>query len=290
MFANPSSILSTPTGYPVIQMFANATAPSPGSDLRAASAMSSVLILACVAATINVLASASRMLWAFARERGLPCSAWLSRVHSIPWGGHQLTRTAISSTGVGNNKRNDNNNNTLPLNALLVTAATASLLALINIGSAVAFNALTSLVVLASYATFAVPAAVLLLKRVQRGRPTALAFGAFTLGRNAVAVPVVAAALGYSLLGAFFSLWPPTRRVAGPEELNWSGVVFGACVVWSLAYWAVWGRKVYVGPVLEVGVVRRAVGGGVSAGGEESAAVHGPSREKEGSVAVVERR
>ncbi|KKY26616.1 putative amino acid transporter [Diplodia seriata] len=218
--SDPSSILSTPTGYPVIQMFANATAPSPGSDLRAASAMSSVLILACVAATINVLASASRMLWAFARERGLPYSAWLSRVHSIPWGGHQLTRTAINSTGAGNN----NNNNTLPLNALLVTAATASLLALINIGSAVAFNALTSLVVLASYATFAVPTAVLLLRRV-RGRPTALAFGAFTLGRNAVAVPVVAAALAYSLLGAFFSLWPPTRRVGGPEELNWSGVM-----------------------------------------------------------------
>ncbi|KAL1646326.1 hypothetical protein SLS58_003283 [Diplodia intermedia] len=284
--SDPSAILATPTGYPAIQMFANAT------DLRAASAMSSVLILACVAATINVLASASRMLWAFARERGLPCSAWLSRVHSIPaWGGggHQLTATI--STGAGGNKRNDNNrNNTLPLNALLVTAATSSLLALINIGSAVAFNALTSLVVLASYATFAVPAAVLLLKRV-RGRPAAVAFGAFTLGRNAVAVPVVAAALAYSLLGAFFSLWPPTRSVEGPKELNWSGVVFGACVVWSLAYWAVWGRKVYVGPVLEVGVVRGStVDGGASVGEESAAVVRGPSREKEGSVAVVERR
>ncbi|KAF9634607.1 hypothetical protein BFW01_g5502 [Lasiodiplodia theobromae] len=210
--SDPSSILSTPTGYPLIQMFANATSPG-NENFRAATAMCSIIILACIAATINVLTSASRMLWAFARERGLPFSS----------------------------------------------SIIASLLSLINIGSAVAFNAFTSLVVVASFATFILSASTLLLKRIRHRRRHStenddsndIPLGAFNLGSNATGIPIIVASIAYSLLGAFFSLWPPAPDPK-PEELNWSGVVFGGGVVWSLLYWAVWGRKVYTGPVLEI--------------------------------------
>ena len=41
-----------------------------------------VIIAAMIFATVGLLATASRMTWAFAREQGLPGSAYLSRVSS----------------------------------------------------------------------------------------------------------------------------------------------------------------------------------------------------------------
>ncbi|KAB2579998.1 putative sterigmatocystin biosynthesis monooxygenase stcW [Lasiodiplodia theobromae] len=247
--SDPSSILSTPTGYPLIQMFANATSPG-NENFRAATAMCSIIILACIAATINVLTSASRMLWAFARERGLPFSSWLSRVHNGPW---------ATTTNENSSSSTNKHSNTVPFNAVLTSSIIASLLSLINIGSAVAFNAFTSLVVVASFATFILSASTLLLKRIRHRRRHStenddsndIPLGAFNLGSNATGIPIIVASIAYSLLGAFFSLWPPAPDPK-PEELNWSGVVFGGGVVWSLLYWAVWGRKVYTGPVLEI--------------------------------------
>lgn len=241
--SDPSSILSTPTGYPLIQMFANATSPD-NENFRAATTMCAIIILACIAATINVLTSASRMLWAFARERGLPFSSWLSRVHNGPWATNENSST-------------NKHSNTVPFNAVLTSSIIASLLSLINIGSAVAFNAFTSLVVVASFATFILSASTLLLKRIRHRHHSTendssdIPLGSFNLGSNVTGIPVIIASIAYSLLGAFFSLWPPAPDPA-PEELNWSGVVFGGGVVWSLLYWTVWGRKVYTGPVLEV--------------------------------------
>lgn len=116
--SDPSAILATETGYPVIEMFRTAT----GSN-ASASGMTAVLIFICFAATVNVLTSGSRMLWAFARERGLPFSAWLSRVHS-----------GRGRLGLGT---------TVPLNAIVVFCTVAVLLSLINVGSAAAFSEAT---------------------------------------------------------------------------------------------------------------------------------------------------
>ena len=41
-----------------------------------------IIISAMIFATVGLLATASRMTWAFAREQGLPGSAHLSRVSS----------------------------------------------------------------------------------------------------------------------------------------------------------------------------------------------------------------
>ncbi|GME28986.1 Amino acid/polyamine transporter I [Neofusicoccum parvum] len=243
--SDPSAILATETGYPVIEMFRTAT----GSN-ASASGMTAVLIFICFAATVNVLTSGSRMLWAFARERGLPFSAWLSRVHS-----------GRGRLGLGT---------TVPLNAIVVFCTVAVLLSLINVGSAAAFNAFTSLVVAANYLVFLLSASVLLLKRL-RVPHAAIPFGPFRLGRR-LGPPVIAAAIAYTAVGLFFSFWPPVAR-PGPETMNWCVVVFGGAMLLSLAYWAAWGRKVYTGPVVEVeeaGGVRRGVvvGGGMGKDGE----------------------
>lgn len=204
--SDPSAILETETGYPAIQMFKNAT-----NSNAATTGMTVPLVFICFVATINILTSGSRMIWAFARERGLPCSSWLARIH-----------TGRGRLGLGT---------TVPLNAIAVMAAVACLLALINVGSSVAFSAFTSLVVVANYATFLLSAAVLLHRRLTV-RHEEIPFGPFNLGR-VWGVPVILCAMAYAAVGAFFSFWPP-HVDPSPETMNWSVVVFGGGIVWSL--------------------------------------------------------
>lgn len=71
------SALGSPTGYPYIQVFASVT-----NNNGAASAMSSILIILTVCGCISNVATASRQMYAFARDQGLPFSAFLSHVSS----------------------------------------------------------------------------------------------------------------------------------------------------------------------------------------------------------------
>lgn len=60
-----TSALETTTGFPIIQIFYNIT-----GNLRAASAMTSAVIVMAILATIPLMSSAARMAWAFARDGG----------------------------------------------------------------------------------------------------------------------------------------------------------------------------------------------------------------------------
>jgi amino acid permease len=61
--------LQASTGYPIINLFYNST-----QSLAAADVMTVVLIVNFTAAGIASLAAASRQLWAFARNHGVPFS------------------------------------------------------------------------------------------------------------------------------------------------------------------------------------------------------------------------
>ena len=60
------AVLTTPTGVPFIQVFYNATGSKGG-----ATAMTMLLVLSSVAATITNIATASRQLRSFARDGGV---------------------------------------------------------------------------------------------------------------------------------------------------------------------------------------------------------------------------
>ena len=77
-----------------------------------------IVVLLLVCSNIAYLAAVTRDLFAFARDQGLPFSAWIAKVDE---------------------KRN------IPQNACIVTSAISVGLALIYIGSPVAFYAITSL-------------------------------------------------------------------------------------------------------------------------------------------------
>lgn len=73
-----NSILASPTGFPFIQIFYNTT-----NSYTAANTMTAILIVTLTASTITEVATASRQLWSFARDGGLPFSSFFSYVRSL---------------------------------------------------------------------------------------------------------------------------------------------------------------------------------------------------------------
>lgn len=71
-------ILSTATGQPYIQVILNATQSRNGTSV-----MTAVVATLLLFAAVNLVTTASRQLFAFARDRGLPASQWLSYVSSF---------------------------------------------------------------------------------------------------------------------------------------------------------------------------------------------------------------
>ena len=67
--------LATPTGYPFIAIFTQTTGSKAGATV-----MSSVIAVLVFSAIIAALASSSRMIWSFSRDRGLPGWRYLSKV------------------------------------------------------------------------------------------------------------------------------------------------------------------------------------------------------------------
>ena len=76
---NVADAETSPTGYPFIEIFYQATNSAGG-----ATAMVCVILALVFFASISLIATASRMTWAFARDNGLPGSNWLSKVNQFP--------------------------------------------------------------------------------------------------------------------------------------------------------------------------------------------------------------
>lgn len=68
-------VLNTPTNFPFIQIFYNTT-----GSIAATNAMTAVLVITLTASTITEVATASRQLWSFARDEGLPFSSFFAYV------------------------------------------------------------------------------------------------------------------------------------------------------------------------------------------------------------------
>lgn len=71
-------VLSSPTKFPIIQIFLTATG-SKGATTAVVCALLSTLIFS----TFGLLACASRLTWAFARDNGLPFSDYFAKVRSL---------------------------------------------------------------------------------------------------------------------------------------------------------------------------------------------------------------
>lgn len=76
LFSIPSidDALADPTGYPFLYVFRSSMSTG------AVNALTVVVLILVIASNIDFGTSASRQVFAFARDNGLPFSSWLSRV------------------------------------------------------------------------------------------------------------------------------------------------------------------------------------------------------------------
>lgn len=209
-----NSILNTVTYQPWQQIIFNATQSYAGTNVMVA-----IVIILLTACCISEVATASRQIWSFARDQGLPGSDWLSRV-SPGWN--------------------------LPLRAISVSFVVSSLLACINIGSSVALNAINSLGGVAILISYFITLSCLIHRRI-RGPP--LPLRRWSLGK--FGLPINIAALLFLIPIIFFAFWPLATPVTA-TNMNWSSVMFCATLIVAMIYYVIWARHTYTGPVVLV--------------------------------------
>lgn len=214
--------LNTPTGYPFIEILTQGT-----SSIAGGTTLSALLVTMFTFATLGVVASASRQLWAFARDNAVPNARIISYVHPKM---------------------------KIPLVSIIITVTITCLLSLINIGSATVFNAIVSLTVAGFFGSYILPFSLLLYTRVYY--PSTLSFGPWKLGRWGPWINGFA--ILFSVLVMFFSFWPTVIPVT-PVNMNWSCLLWGSVVIFATAFWWLHGRGVYKGPIIETGSVEMVV-------------------------------
>lgn len=217
-----------PYFFAFIGTFYNAT----GSK-GAATAMTCIITLLTLCSAISNVATASRQMFAFARDRGLPAADFLSYVRP-GWD--------------------------IPLNSILVSLCITALLSLINLGSTVAFNAIISigvvsllsscrcrlpdhLLISAKNGIDLVSIGCILYKRFRNEAllPRRWSVGRFGMAFNLCALAYVAVAYVF----AFFPIGTPVTT----ETMNWASAVYGGIVIVAVFYYVVYARHIYIPPV-----------------------------------------
>lgn len=164
---DPQVVLSSPTGFPFMQIFYDATGSATG-----ASVMSLVVILIAVAANAAGLTSTSRTFWALARDNAMPKAGYFSHVDS---------RLHV------------------PVRMVVLVSVLQFLLGFIYLGNSTAFNAVLSMAILGMYLSYLLPIVYMLFF----GRKSDIhVSGPFRLGFAGVFINVLA--LCWLVLAMFF--------------------------------------------------------------------------------------
>ena len=222
--------LNTTTHFPFMEIFHQAV-----QNLTGAALMTSIVISLSICAAISQAASASRQLWAFSRDRAVPGWRYLQRVNA----------------------------SAIPVLAITVTTIIAYLLALIILGSSTAFNDIVSLAVVGLFGSYFIVAVLLFWRRVRGDIKPYTTDSALTnvpgaqlmwgpwrvpgvLGMVTNGVSIV-----YLVIILFFCLWPPSNHPTA-ATMNYSSLMLGATMIFSVVYYFTWARKVYSGPVIQI--------------------------------------
>ena len=203
-----------------------------------------LLLASC--AVVGMLASSSRLTWAFARDNGLPYSTFFSHVSYVLLDTEtQHHNSRHISDGLRSCQKVDSRYR-VPLRAILLNAIIAMLLSVINIASSTAFNAIISLTTISLYISYLLPVILMTLRRLKGHR---IAFGPFTLGRYGLVTNLYSIVWG--IFACVFVVFPTTVPVTA-ENMNYASLVFGGAMIFSGVAWFVYGKDRYHGPISEL--------------------------------------
>ncbi|KAM7190329.1 Amino acid/polyamine transporter I [Rhypophila sp. PSN 637] len=216
-------------GFPFIYVLVKTTGFVAGTVI-----MCVVIDLIGVCSSVSILASNSRMLWSFARDRGVPF--WRLFV--------KLDRR----TGI-------------PLNTVAFTAIVSILLLLITLGSEVAFSNIVNLGIAGLYSSYFVCCCLLLWRRVQPVSSTTTIKPYSPSSSSKVTGPEnfqwgpwrVPGVLGTinNAFACFWTFWPAATSVI-PQTMNFNVSIFGGVMLLFAGCYLVKRRKDFDGPIVEV--------------------------------------
>ncbi|OAL31186.1 hypothetical protein AYO22_01219 [Fonsecaea multimorphosa] len=209
---NLDDVIDSPTGQPYIAVFYNATQSYAG-----ASVLSALVIFMAIFCNLSITATASRQLWSFARDQGIPGASWFAYVRP-GWD--------------------------VPMNSIVVSFVVSCLLSLINIGSTIALNNITSLSLVAILSSYIVSIGCLFWRRLTY-QP--LLPAKFTFSR-----PVGLFLNGFSLVFlvfAFVFAFFPGNPDPTVSQMNWASLIYGCVMIFAVLHYYIQARHVYDGPV-----------------------------------------
>lgn len=203
--------LQSATGFPVIEVFRNVTGSNGGATV-----LMLIIVILAIAAHLTAMACASRQLFAFARDKGVPAHRWISHLPS----------------------RFD-----VPVNAVIVTSVIACLMYCINLVSTIAFNIVVSVGLVSLNSSYLTSIACVAWRRIRR-QP--LPESEFSLGKLGLPVNMISLAF---LSIVFVMLFFPPAPNPPAAAMNWTCAIYGAVLLFACCHYLVSGRKNYVGPV-----------------------------------------
>lgn len=194
--------LESPTGYPIYAVIMGAT-----KSKAATTALMVFVFFNGLVSLFSSLASVSRLTWAFARDKGLPASNFLGRVHPTL---------------------------RIPLNALMLVSVIIVLIQLINIGSTTALYAIVSISTIGLYISYVMPILFIFLAKI---RGDQIVYGPWKMSR-ALGLATNLFAVVY---GIFIIIWlpfPPYMPLTA-ENFNYAGPIIGFVILLAFGDWFV---------------------------------------------------
>lgn len=215
-----NNLLQSPIGFPFMQLYLNVTKSRAG-----ASVMSLCVSLVAVAANTSGCASTSRTAWAFARDEGLPYSGFLSVVNA------KLK---------------------VPVRMIIVVTTLQVLLGFIYLASSTAFNAVLSMAILGTYASYLSPICFMFFcgRKSWPRAPTGHSFGPFQLGKY-MGPLINTVAIIWLIIAMIFGTFPTLRPVT-PENMNYCIVVTVGWVLIGAVYYFLGGKAHFKGPEMHL--------------------------------------
>ncbi|KAF2747896.1 amino acid transporter [Sporormia fimetaria CBS 119925] len=172
-------------------------------------------MLVLTTGSFNTIASTSRLVWAFARDRGLPNSAFFTPVHPTLQ---------------------------IPLRSLGLTIVIAVILSLVNLGSSVALSQLISIGTIGLIGSYFFPVFLILKRKIAGQHPN---YGPFRLGRWGI--PVNLCSLCFTAYVTFWAAFPSTSPITS-DNMNYGGPVFIGLLTLCIGDWFRSGKKRFVVP------------------------------------------
>ncbi|RDB21998.1 Amino-acid permease BAT1 [Hypsizygus marmoreus] len=202
--------LASKTGQPVTQIFLD-TVGENGAIVLMVIVVGAMYFCGTFSITSN-----SRMMYAFARDGGIPGHTFFNKVSS-KWKS--------------------------PIRTVWLACTLSFILGLPSLGSSVAFAAATSIATIGLYISYGIPIALRVIHHKQFVR------GPFHLGRFSFPVAIIAV-LWILFISIVFVL--PQINPVDSQTLNYAIVAVGIVVTYSLGFWFLSARKWFTGPVKQI--------------------------------------